>query len=143
MIVDEPPNKAELDSTETIEELDSTEIIEEIVADSIVDEYTGEEEEVMVDTAEYADYEYEEESLFTAWPDYVFFHIENSQGYLDKYWVVDPQPNFAYIFKGLNNSQEPAEADENSPFVISKADYARPFTLRVYYKGEVKSYIVK
>jgi hypothetical protein len=107
-----------------------------------------------VDTASWEDsdtaalelpYEYEEEqeSLFTAWPDYVFFHIENSQGYLDKYWVVDPQPNFAYIFKGLNNSEEPAEADENSPFVISKADYARPFTLRVYYKGEVKSYIVK
>lgn len=88
-------------------------------------------------------YEEESASLFTAWPDYVFFHVENSKGYLDKYWVVDPQPNFAFIFNGMNNSKEPAEADDSSPLVISKADFARPFTLRVYYKGEVKTYYVK
>jgi hypothetical protein len=141
MIVDEEAIPVAMDTSEAIEEIVEDTVIEEIV-EAAVDTASWEDSDTAALELPY-EYEEEQESLFTAWPDYVFFHIENSQGYLDKYWVVDPQPNFAYIFKGLNNSEEPAEADENSPFVISKADYARPFTLRVYYKGEVKSYIVK
>lgn len=122
------------------ESFDSAITVADTISEEVVEEYAD-------STAEYVDipeeYDYEPESLYTKCPDFVFFHIENSKGYLDKYWIVDPQPNFAFIFKGLNQNQEPADADADSPFVISKSDYARPFTLRVYYKGEIKTYTVK
>jgi serine protease AprX len=81
-----------------------------------------------------------EDTYYLKWPDYVFYHIENSKGYLDKYWVVDPQPNYSYIFKNLGNSTK-AEANV-SPLIINKADFAKPFTLRVFYKGQISTYTV-
>ncbi len=102
----------------------------------VEEEYTIESEEETETVA------IEEDVYYTKWPDYVFYHIENSKGYLDKYWVVDPQPNYSYIFKNLGKATESTEKDI-SPLVIDKVDYAKPFTLRVYYKGQIKTYTVK
>jgi hypothetical protein len=72
------------------------------------------------------------QKYYTKCPEYVFFHIENNRGYLDKYFIVNP-----------GNRDEKKLADDVNPLIINKIDYARPFTIRVYYKGEVKSYKVE
>ncbi len=123
--------EAAIDSTET----EQTEIV--------VPEVEPPAEEFGNDSVS-AEYEYPDEvGVFKKCPDYVFYHIENSRGYLDKYYVVDPQPNFAFIFNGMKNNNKKDTAKDDSPLVIHKADFARPFTIRVYYKGEIKTYHVK
>jgi len=80
------------------------------------------------------------DTYYTKWPDYVFYHIENNKGYLDKYWVVDPQPNYSFIFKNLG---KPTNEEINvSPLIINKVDFEKPFILRVYYKGQIKTHTV-
>ncbi len=88
--------------------------------------------------------ESEKPKRFTQWPDYVFYHIENKNGYLDKYYVVDPYGN------GLKRSYGPSmehplnDATESpSPLIILKKKYAKPFTLRVFYNGYVEEIQVK
>ncbi len=81
------------------------------------------------------------EDRYIKWPNYVFYHIENSKGYLDKYFVVDPTDLFGNIKVDDNQLKEGAQS--TSPLNISKADYARPFTLRVFYKGHVEEILVK
>lgn len=79
---------------------------------------------------------------YVQWPDYVFYHIENEKGYLDKYFVVNPDgkngrfndQDYQMVGRGTTSS---------SPFIILKSEYAKPFTLRVYYKGYVDTVEIK
>ncbi len=79
---------------------------------------------------------------YIQWPDYVFYHIENKNGYLDKYFVVNPEGD-----KGKLSDAEIQMAGRGttsfSPFIILKSEYAKPFTLRVFYKGYVESVEIK
>jgi serine protease AprX len=79
---------------------------------------------------------------YITWPDYVFYHIENKKGYLDKYFVVNPEGS-----KGIFDSDELSTigsgTTSSSPFVILKSEYAKPFTIRVFYKGYVETIEVK
>jgi hypothetical protein len=78
---------------------------------------------------------------YTTWPDYVFYHIENKKGYLSNYFVINPE---------LDNGEEVdweyedlEETESSSPLVIRTSVYAKPYTLRVYYKGQVQEMEIK
>lgn len=71
----------------------------------------------------------------TGYGNLVFYHIENSSGYLDKYYVVDPYGTITY--RDWEYDATP------SPLSIIKYYYKKPFTLRVYYKGTVLEYECK
>ncbi len=76
---------------------------------------------------------------YIAWPDYVFYHVENTKGYLDKYFVVNPENKEDYIVDDLAGKG----TKSSSPLVIMKSEYAKPFTLRVFYKGYVETVEIK
>lgn len=117
---------------------------EEMPEDTIVESEDIEDViEAAIDDNESIVEESPESEVFTRVPDYVFFHIENAKGYLDKYWVVDPQPNYNYIFGNLMKKDSEKNELDASPLVINKVDYAKPFTLRVFYKGQTYTHLVK
>jgi hypothetical protein len=71
----------------------------------------------------------------------VFYHIENKKGYLSNYFVINPE---------LDNGEEVdweyedlEETESSSPLVIRTSVYAKPYTLRVYYKGQVQEMEIK
>lgn len=77
------------------------------------------------------------EQMYVKWPDYVFYHIENNKGYLDKYFVVDPGP--AATKSGEEKMEVPEQSTTSpSPLTILKSDYKKPYTIRVFYKGYVE-----
>ncbi|MBO6518243.1 MAG: S8 family serine peptidase [Bacteroidia bacterium] len=76
---------------------------------------------------------------YTQWPDYVFYHVENKKNYLDKYFVINPATSWTDK-KGVYDDYI---TEAPSPLVILKKDYAKPFTLRVFYKGYVEEIEVK
>lgn len=84
----------------------------------------------------------------TAWPDYVFFHVENEKGYLDKYWVVEPRDRMDKLSDSIDSSdsqdqEEPfIEIPEESPFNISKSNHKKPFIIRAWYRGYMGTYQV-
>lgn len=80
-------------------------------------------------------------SHHTEWPDYVFYHIENKKGYLDKYFVVNPKGfEFKMLTQGIPDTRKFVDMSSvsPSPLVILKNDYQRPYILRVFYNGFVK-----
>lgn len=75
---------------------------------------------------------------YTKWPDYVFYHVENDRGYLDKYVVVDPE------LKDREASSVDIDGTvSDSPLKILKSELNRPCTVRVYYRGVTQEIIVK
>jgi len=85
----------------------------------------------------------EPEFQFTKWPDFVFYHIENKRGYLDKYYVVDPVDYMEIAIRSSDMPETEEADDTGGPLVISKADYKKPFTIRAYYKGTIKEIIIE
>lgn len=79
---------------------------------------------------------------FIQWPDYVFYHIENDKGYLDKYFVINPDGKSAQ-FSSMQRDLSGKGTKSSSPFIILKSEYAKPFTLRVFYKGYVETVEIK
>lgn len=61
----------------------------------------------------------------TTLPDYLFYHIKNKKGYLDKYYVLDLRD------------------EENGSVSISKSISEKPFSIEFYYKGYYKEIIIK
>ncbi|MCB9261533.1 MAG: S8 family serine peptidase [Flavobacteriales bacterium] len=81
------------------------------------------------------------EGRYVKCPDYLFYHIQNDKGYLDKYFVIDP---FGSLFSDKYLSVEDEDLTQTlSPLKIKKTDYARPFTLRVFYRGYFKEIVIK
>lgn len=82
-------------------------------------------------------------SYFVKWPNYVFFHVENKNGYLDKYSVVDGTGFDKYNFSEIKSSdtttaEEPdfnEFYEEHGPLVIEIADHKKPFIIRAHYRG--------
>jgi len=58
----------------------------------------------------------------TSFPNYIFYHIENKKGYLDKYVIVD-----------LTGTDK--EELFGNPLIIDKKDYQLPFIIRAFYAG--------
>ena len=84
----------------------------------------------------------EPEYQHTKWPNYVFFHIENKKGYLDKYFVVDPVDYMEMALKAADEDITEQSLEEieplhggEGPLTIKKSDYSKPFIIRAYYKG--------
>ncbi|MCB9252721.1 MAG: S8 family serine peptidase [Flavobacteriales bacterium] len=61
----------------------------------------------------------------TQTPTYLYYHIKNKKGYLDKYYVMD------------------MEEKENQRLTISKTISEPPFEIEIYYKGFYKSISIK
>jgi len=61
--------------------------------------------------------------IYTSVPDYLFYHVENTLGYLDKYYVVAIENNKSISI---------------DPVIIPKGS-----KLRFYYRGHIKTYEVK
>ncbi|MFM9944684.1 MAG: S8 family serine peptidase [Bacteroidia bacterium] len=61
----------------------------------------------------------------TKFPDYLFYHIKNKKGYIDKYYVMD------------------LKDDENGSVSISKDITDKPFSIEFFYKGYYKELIIK
>jgi serine protease AprX len=79
---------------------------------------------------------------YIAWPDYIFYHIENKKGYLDSYFVVNPYSKFSKTIEQMaGDGSKPLRGE--GPLVVRKSEYAKPFTLRVYYRGYVDEIIIK
>ncbi len=64
-------------------------------------------------------------SYKTTMPDYLFYHIKNSKGYLDKYYVLD------------------LTDEENGSVSISKNISEKPFYIEFFYKGYYKEILIK
>lgn len=62
-------------------------------------------------------------SIYTSVPDYLFYHVENSQGYLDKYYVV--------------------AIENNRTVVINSYDFPKGSKLRFYYRGHINTFEIK
>ncbi len=60
----------------------------------------------------------------TSVPDYLFYHIKNKKGYLDKYYVLDMKD------------------EENKSVSISKEIAEKPFSIGIFYKGYHKEIII-
>lgn len=67
-------------------------------------------------------------------PGYVFYHIQNRDGYLDKYFVVDPN-------KGGYEMPNGAKVEPHE-LVIDKRSYTLPFMVRATYMGSYDEHIV-
>ena len=74
----------------------------------------------------------------TKWPDYVFYHVENAKGYLDKYFVVDPE-----LDEREASSVDIDGTVSDSPLKILKSELNRPCTVRVHYRGQTQEITVK
>lgn len=61
----------------------------------------------------------------TKLPDYLFYHIKNKKGYIDKYYVLD-------LTDALNEE-----------ITISKSISEKPFSIELYYKGYYKELFIK
>lgn len=72
-------------------------------------------------------------------PNYVFYHIENKKGYLDKYFVVAPIGNKEILNQlqqqGIDTTDEESWLDYS--IKINKSEYQKPYIIRAYYKGYV------
>jgi serine protease AprX len=88
------------------------------------------------------DYGKQIEGRYINWPDVVFYHIKNSNGYLDKYFVVNPGKSLDG-YTVVNRDLAGLGTTSSSPFIILKSDYAKPFILEVYYRGYVESIEIK
>lgn len=66
-------------------------------------------------------------------PGYLYYHVENSKHYLDKYFVIALTNGDSYSDSGT------ATIPENNDAVLKiyKSDYAMPFIIRVLYKGQM------
>lgn len=64
-------------------------------------------------------------SCKTTVPDYLFYHIKNNKGYIDKYYVLD------------------LKDEENGSVSISKNITDKPFSIEFFYKGYYKEIIIK
>ena len=62
-------------------------------------------------------------SIYLSVPDYLFYHVENSQGYLDKYYVV--------------------AIENNRTVTVNTYDFPKGSKLRFYYRGFINSYEIK
>ncbi|MBI1306131.1 MAG: S8 family serine peptidase [Bacteroidetes bacterium] len=78
---------------------------------------------------------------YTQWPEYVFYHIADLNGYIHKYFVVDPYGSFNENLKYLIDDSSPFAGE--GPLVVKKSDYHPPFVLQVFYKGYVEEILVK
>ena len=63
--------------------------------------------------------------FFTAVPDYLFYHIKNKKGYIDKYYVMDLKDK------------------KNGSLIISKSISEKPFSIEFYYKGYYQELFIK
>ena len=61
----------------------------------------------------------------TTTPPYLFYHIKNRKGYIDKYFVMD------------------LEDEKNGSVSISKESSKKPFSIEFYYRGYYKEIIIK
>jgi serine protease AprX len=61
----------------------------------------------------------------TQMPEYLFYHIKNKKGYLDKYYVLDMKD------------------ESNEEIIISKTITDKPFSIEFFYKGYYKELIIK
>ena len=76
---------------------------------------------------------------FVNWPNYVFVHFENKNGYLDKYQVIDPELDAPYRLRELDSD----ELDIISPLIIDKMEYKKGTILRVHYLGYTQEITIK
>jgi len=87
------------------------------------------------------------EGYFVKWPEYVFYHIENKVGYLDKYFVVDGTGFDKYNFEPVSNEM-PEEVDlkkfynQHGPLVIDLEEFQRPIIIRAHYRGYTEELII-
>ncbi len=87
------------------------------------------------------------EGYFVKWPEYVFYHIENKVGYLDKYFVVDGTGFDKYNFEPVSNEMS-EEVDlkkfyeQHGPLVIDLEEFKRPVTIRAHYRGYTEELII-
>ena len=58
-------------------------------------------------------------------PDYLFYHIKNKKGYIDKYYVLDLTDEL------------------NDEIIISKSITEKPFSIELFYKGYYKELFIK
>mgnify|MGYP002630985123 CR=1 FL=1 len=87
------------------------------------------------------DFTYHKRSI--AFPNFVFYHIENKNGYLDKYFVVNPHSSLDEAIRNKSEEGETSPMASEGPLVVKKSEYAKPFILRVFYKGYVQEIQVK
>ena len=64
-------------------------------------------------------------SCKTTVPEYLFYHIKNNKGYIDKYYIID------------------LKDEENGSVSISKNITDKPFSIAFFYKGYYKEIIIK
>jgi serine protease AprX len=62
-------------------------------------------------------------SIYTAQPDYLFYHIENTSGYLDKYFVI--------------------AIEEKKVVTLHSYEFEKGSRIRFYYKGHVKTKVIE
>lgn len=71
------------------------------------------------------------ERYFISEPGFIYYHIENEKGYLDRYAVIDP------LERGIKSHYWMGFGESDEELRIYKSDYSKPFILRVYYKGQL------
>jgi len=80
---------------------------------------------------------------YISFPNYVFIHIENKKGYLDTYFVVRPSSSLDDVLRDQTKEGKETPMAGEGPLVVKKSEYAKPFMLRVFYKGYVQEIQVK